>query len=229
MENSDDVCDRDESVPGSSSPARNSQYRLFGRQSTIHHCMGGGLAADVLLWKRRQVSFGVIVVATVAWIIFERSGLPFLSICSDVLLLVIVILFLKANFAVYRNRPLPELPELVLSEDMVTNAAVSFRVKINSLLLMAHDITLGKDFRLFFKVVICLWLLSVVGSYFSFFTLAYIGTLLSITIPALYSKHKAPVDKCFGLLHRKFSQHYKIVDENFISKLPRSLSKNKDT
>lgn len=50
------------------------------------------------------------------------------------------------------SRQLPELPELVLSEEMVNNAAASFRVKINSLLLMAHDITLGKDFRLFFKV-----------------------------------------------------------------------------
>lgn len=47
---------------------------------------------------------------------------------------------------------MPELPELVLSEEMVNNAAASFRVKINNLLLMAHDITLGKDFRLFFKV-----------------------------------------------------------------------------
>lgn len=134
-------------------------------------------AADVLLWRRRHVSFGIIVVATVAWVIFERSGLSFLSICSDVFLLLIISLFIHANYAVLRNRyehhtlllmvtlkplllitfsfpsrPLPELSELVFSEEMVTNVAASFRVKINSLLLMAHDITLGKDFRLFFQV-----------------------------------------------------------------------------
>lgn len=39
-----------------------------------------------------------------------------------------------------------------MSEEMVNNAAASFRVKINNVLLMAHDITLGKDFRVFFKV-----------------------------------------------------------------------------
>lgn len=50
------------------------------------------------------------------------------------------------------HRPLQELPELVLSEEMVNNAAASFRVKVNYMLLMAHDITLGKDFRLFFVV-----------------------------------------------------------------------------
>jgi len=50
------------------------------------------------------------------------------------------------------SRQLQTLPELVLSEEMVNNAAASFRVKINNVLHMAHDITLGKDFRLFFKV-----------------------------------------------------------------------------
>lgn len=49
-------------------------------------------------------------------------------------------------------RPLQTLPELVLTEEMINNAAASFRVKVNYMLLMAHDITLGKDFRLFFKV-----------------------------------------------------------------------------
>ncbi|XP_048140412.1 reticulon-like protein B16 isoform X1 [Rhodamnia argentea] len=243
MENSADVCDREEASAASSSsltPA-GSDYRLFGRQSTIHQCMGGGIAADVLLWRRRHLSFGIIIVATVAWVIFERSGLSFLSICSDVLLLLIISLFIHANYAVFRNRPLPELSELVFSEEMVTNAAASFRVKINSLLLMAHDITLGKDFRLFFQVVVCLWLISAIGSSFSFFTLAYIdwlisgvslklviGTIISITVPALYSRFEKHVDRFCGMLHRNFSRHYKVVDESFISKLPRSLSKDKN-
>lgn len=52
----------------------------------------------------------------------------------------------------FLERQLKPLPELVLSEEMVNNAAASFRVKVNNMLLMAHDITLGKDFRLFFKV-----------------------------------------------------------------------------
>lgn len=50
------------------------------------------------------------------------------------------------------SRQPPALPELVVSEEMVNNAAASLRVKINNVLLMAHDITLGKDFRIFFKV-----------------------------------------------------------------------------
>lgn len=35
---------------------------------------------------------------------------------------------------------------------MVNTAAASFRAKVNYMLLMAHDITHGKDFKLFFMV-----------------------------------------------------------------------------
>lgn len=237
MDNSVDSCDivdRDGDAAATSSSSTSAGagaggFKLLNRHGTVHQFMGGGRTADVLLWKRRRVSFGVIVVATVAWLIFERSGLPFLSVCSDVLLLLIVLMFIRANYAAYRNRQLESLTELEVSEEMVNNAAASFRVKINYLLLMAHDITVGKDFRLFFQVVACLWLLSAIGSYFSFFTLAYIGTLLSITVPALYSRFEARVDRYCGMIHKSISHHYKVVDENVISRIPRSLSKDKDT
>ncbi|ESR49151.1 reticulon-like protein B16 [Citrus sinensis] len=237
MDNSADSCDivdRDGDAAATSSSSTSAPaagaggFKLLNRHGTVHQFMGGGRTADVLLWKRRRVSFGVIVVATVAWLIFERSGLPFLSVCSDVLLLLIVLMFFRANFAAFRNnRQLESLPELEVSEEMVNNAAASFRVKINYLLLMAHDITVGKDFRLFFQVVAYLWLLSAIGSYFSFFTLAYIGTLLSITVPALYSRFEARVDRYCGMIHKSISQHYKVVDENVISRIPRTLSKDK--
>ncbi|CAA2935303.1 reticulon B16 [Olea europaea subsp. europaea] len=170
------------------------------------------------MWRWRHVSSGIIIVATVAWVLIERSGLSFLSLCSDILLSLIVLLFLQANYAVFRKRQLQTLPELVLSEEMVNNAAASFRVKVNYMLLMAHDITLGKDFRHFFLVVIALWLLSIIGSLISFFTLLYIGIVISITVPALYNKFEDCVDRYAGLIRQKFSKHYKIVDERVISR-----------
>ncbi|KAE8733155.1 Reticulon-like protein B16 [Hibiscus syriacus] len=219
---------RNQTITSTSSTTSSDDYRLFGRQGSLHQFLGGGKAADILLWEQWSVSVGVIVVATVAWLIFERSGLPFLSICSDVLLILIVVLFFRSNYAAYRDGQPQTLPELELSEEMVTNAAASFRVKINNVLLMAHEITLVKDFRIIFKVVICLWLLSTIGSYCSFFTLASIGTILSVTLPAVYSKYEEQVDKYCGMIQRKFSQQYKIVDDSVTNRIPRSLSKDKD-
>ncbi|KAL8210781.1 hypothetical protein R6Q57_005218 [Mikania cordata] len=220
MKDSHDVCDHVERDNSTCSASTSSGYRLFDRRSTIHQLMGGGKAADVLLWKRRRISLGIIVIATVAWLIFERSGLSFLTICSNVLLFLIVLRFLHANYASLRDKQILALPELVLSEEMVNYAAATFRIKVNYILLIAHDITLGKDFRLFFMVVGFLWVLSVLGSLISFFTLAYIGTILSVTLPALYNKYEEQVVGCAGTIHRSFSRHYKIVDENVMNRIP---------
>ncbi|KAI4306938.1 hypothetical protein L6164_030176 [Bauhinia variegata] len=216
-------------LTSTSSGSGESGHRLSGRQAAIHQCMGGGKFADVLLWKQWHISFGAIVVATVLWLLLERTSLPFLSICSDVLLILIIISFLHANYATLRNKQPLTLPELVLSEEMVHSTAASLRVKINYLLLIAHDITLGKDFRAFFKVVVGVWLLSVIGSFFSFFTLAYMGTLVLIGFPALYSKYGDDVSKCCGVIHRQFSKHYRIVDKSVFSRLPRNIGKDKDS
>lgn len=59
--------------------------------------------------------------------------------------------------------------------------------------------------------------------------MVWTGTILSVTIPALYSKYQRKVDKCCGLIHRQLSHQYKLVDENVISKLSWSLSKDKDS
>lgn len=54
------------------------------------------------------------------------------------------------------------------------------------------------------------------------------GTIVSITIPALYNKYEVHVDRYAGLVHQKFTKHYRVVDENVIRRLPRRFSKNKD-
>ncbi|CAI9779241.1 unnamed protein product [Fraxinus pennsylvanica] len=49
-----------------------SSDRLFNRQRTIHQILGGGL--DVMLWRQRNLTVGILVVALAAWVVFERSG-----------------------------------------------------------------------------------------------------------------------------------------------------------
>ncbi|KMS98661.1 hypothetical protein BVRB_3g069730 isoform A [Beta vulgaris subsp. vulgaris] len=34
--------------------------RLFGRQEPVHKVLGGGNSADVLLWRNKKISAGVI-------------------------------------------------------------------------------------------------------------------------------------------------------------------------
>ncbi|KAM0877603.1 hypothetical protein ACQ4PT_035383 [Festuca glaucescens] len=133
-------------IDGSADPCSSA-----GRLS-VHQIVGGGKAADIILWKCRRATVGLIFGATIAWWLFEKSELSFLTICCDVLLILILVQFLWVKISGLLNKQPRPLPELVLSEEMVNNAAALFRVKVNNMLMIAHDITLGKDFRLFFQV-----------------------------------------------------------------------------
>jgi hypothetical protein len=50
------------------------------------------------------------------------------------------------------HRALPPLPELSLSEEFVISTANSVCLELNKALAIAHDVALGKDFKLFLKV-----------------------------------------------------------------------------
>ncbi|KAA8516333.1 hypothetical protein F0562_016626 [Nyssa sinensis] len=78
--------------------------RLFNRQRTVHQILGGGLVADMMLWRQKNVTVGILVVTLAAWVVFERSGYTLLSLVSSVLLLLVAILFLWAKSAAILNR-----------------------------------------------------------------------------------------------------------------------------
>jgi hypothetical protein len=56
---------------------------------------------------------------------------------------------------------------------MVNEAATFIRLRVNTLLSVSHDIALGKDSRLFFKVAAYLWLIYFLGGLTDFITLGY--------------------------------------------------------
>ncbi|CAA2956308.1 reticulon B12 [Olea europaea subsp. europaea] len=61
-----------------------SSDRLFNRQRTIHQILGGDLVADVMLWRQKNLTVGILVVILAAWVVFERSGYTLLSLTSSV-------------------------------------------------------------------------------------------------------------------------------------------------
>ncbi|KAH7855148.1 hypothetical protein Vadar_021768 [Vaccinium darrowii] len=201
------------------------------RNSSGESSSTSGKSANVVLWKRWQVSCGTIVVATVAWLLVEcqlccfQKRVDSFILCNSSDSNFLIILLQKSLIVVFSlHRKLQKLPKLILSEEMVNNAAASFRIKVNHALLMAHDITFGKDFKLFFKVVVCLWLLSGIAYTVSFFTLAYVGIILSVTVPVLYNKYQEHVDLFTGLIRQSVWKHYNLVDESVIGRIRRSVA-----
>ncbi|KAK0585070.1 hypothetical protein LWI29_023035 [Acer saccharum] len=204
-----------------------SSDRLFNRQRTIHDVLGGGLVADVILWRRKNLTVGILLVTLAAWLVFERSGYTLLSLVSSVLLLLCAILFLWAKSAAILNRPAPPLPELHLSEEMANEVTAFVRTHVNDLLSAFQDIALGRNSSLFFKVALCLWLISFVGGLTDFLTLGYTSLVIVLTLPAFYERYEDHVDKYTIMGYRKLKQLYVKFNEQFVNRVRKWILETK--
>jgi hypothetical protein len=181
----------------------------------------------MLLWRKKHLSVSLLVGATLAWILLEKTGYTVLSIVSNVTLFLVVILFVWSNVAALLNRAPPPLPELSLSEDFVLSTASSVRLELNKALAIAHDVALGRDFKLFLKVIAVLWIVSTVASWFNLLTLIYICIVLALTVPFIYDKYEDVIDHHANRISEQAQAHYKKLDENVFSKIPKAPVKEK--
>nr|AEV41115.1 putative reticulon [Oryza officinalis] len=183
---------------------------------SLHALLGGGAVADVLLWRRRNVSAAAVAGATAVWFLFERAGYSFPSVMANALLLLVAILFFWAKSASLLNRPLPPLPKLEVSDVVVEKAADRALVWINRVLAVGHDIAIKRDRSVFIKVILTLWAVSYIGMLFNFLTLIYI-------VPPLYEKYQDHVDEKIGIAHSVLSRHL----DTIISKTGESTKQKK--
>ncbi|CAI9760615.1 unnamed protein product [Fraxinus pennsylvanica] len=196
-----------------------SSDRLFSRQRTVHQILGGGLAADVILWRQKNLTAGILVVTLAAWVVFEISGYTLLSLSSSVFLLLFTILFLWAKSAAILNRPSPPIPHLHISEEVINEAATLIRYHINALLSIFEDIALGRDSEMFIKVALSLLLISVIGGVTDFLTLGYTSLFIVLTVPALYERYEDCIDTYALKSYRKLQLLYIRFDAVCISKV----------
>ncbi|KAL2502619.1 Reticulon-like protein B12 [Forsythia ovata] len=196
-----------------------SSDRLFSRQRTVHQILGGGLVADVMLWRQKNLTAGILVVTLAAWVVFEVSGYTLVSLSSSVFLLLFTVLFLWAKSAAILNRPAPPLPHLHLSEEVINEAATLIRNHINVFLSVFEDIALGRDSKMFIKVALSLLLMSVIGSVTDFLTLGYASLFIVLTVPALYERYEDHIDTYSLKSYRKLQQLYTRIDAVCINKV----------
>ncbi|KAK6152504.1 hypothetical protein DH2020_015139 [Rehmannia glutinosa] len=206
-----------------------SSDRLFNGQRSLHQILGGNFAvADVMLWRRKDLTLGILVVTLGAWVMFEISGYTLLSFGSSVFLLLFTILFLWAKSAAILNRPAPSLPHFHLSEKTANEVATFICNHVNAFLSVCEDIALGRDSRMFIKVAIGLLMISLIGSLTNFLTLGYISLVMVLTVPALYERYENHIDSYALMGYRKLQLLYVRCDQVCISKVHKwTLEKGK--
>lgn len=183
--------------------------KLLGRQNTIHGVFGGGkceyffphrsnlytnsltryfnfhfhLAADVILWRNKKISSGIMVAATAIWVLFELLEYHFLTLACFSLVIGMVIQFVWTNASYLMNRyivsylldfmnaflclvylqlyliesnsPSSSVPRLVLPRDMFANVGACLDTEVNRFLCFLQDVTSGKDLKHF--VFVCFY------------------------------------------------------------------------
>lgn len=204
-----------------------SSVKLFNRQRTVHQILGGGVVADVMLWRRKDVTMGILMITLAAWVMFEISGYTLLSFTSNVLLLLFTILFLWAKSAAILNRSAPPLPHFHLSEETADEASTFLRDHLNTMLSVSEDIALGRDTKLFVRVALVLLTISVIGSLTSFLVLGYISLVLLLSVPAVYERYETQIDACAVMGCRNVQQLYVKLDQDYISKIHKWILEKK--
>ncbi|PKI48336.1 reticulon-like protein B9 isoform X2 [Punica granatum] len=123
----------------------------------------------------------------------------------------------------------PNIPKLILEGSMFNEIARTFHARFNQFLAKLLDIACGRDVVLFALAIFVLYILSVIGSCFSFLNLLYLGFLCMQTLPFLYDRYEEEVDHLVGRMAREVKRLYRRFDKQFLNKIPRGPVKEKKT
>ncbi|KAJ0932669.1 hypothetical protein HanPSC8_Chr04g0176281 [Helianthus annuus] len=215
----DDDVRKPHDAPSLSSSLKSKSNRLFGREKPVHQVFGGGIPADVILWRNKKISASVLAGATVIWVLFELLEYHLVTLLCHISILVFAILFLWSSASKIINKSPPPIPEVRIPEDTVLQFASALRIEINNFLQMLRGIASGRDLKKFLAVIAGLWVLSIVGSWCNFLTLFYMSFVVLHTVPVLYEKYEDEVDAFAEKAMIELKKQYAVFDDKVVSKI----------
>ncbi|KAL9670178.1 hypothetical protein QQ045_007729 [Rhodiola kirilowii] len=156
-----DSSDSDDDKPSDSS-VKDKIWRLFGRESDVHKCLGGGKPADIFLWRDKKASGSVLGGITAIYVLFELLEYHLLTLVCHLAILALAVSFLWSNASTFITKSPPKIPKVQIPEEPIVEAAEFVRFEVNRGLTLLRDIALGKDLKKFLGVcylLLCTWLL----------------------------------------------------------------------
>ncbi|CAM8997146.1 unnamed protein product [Rhodiola kirilowii] len=221
-----DSSDSDDDKPSDSS-VKDKIWRLFGRESDVHKCLGGGKPADIFLWRDKKASGSVLGGITAIYVLFELLEYHLLTLVCHLAILALAVSFLWSNASTLITKSPPKIPKVQIPEEPIVEAAEFVRFEVNRGLTLLRDIALGKDLKKFLGVIAGLWIISTLGSCLNFLSLFYISFVLLFTVPVIYEKYEDKVDHYAEKAMHEIKKQYAIFDAKVLSKLPKAVLKYK--
>ncbi|KAE9589083.1 hypothetical protein Lal_00000258 [Lupinus albus] len=195
-------------------------YRLFGRQHPIHKVFGGGKPADIFLWRNKRSSGIALGAGTALWLFFEMLEYHLITLVCHLLIVSLAALFLWSNASVFIHKSPLHIPHIAIPEECVVEIASALTIEINRAFVVLRDIGTGRDLKKFLSVIGGLWFISVIGNWFNFLTLFYLGFVSLFTLPLLYEKYEDQVDAFGEKAMIEIKKQYAVFDAKVLSQIP---------
>ncbi|XP_061353256.1 reticulon-like protein B9 [Gastrolobium bilobum] len=195
--------------------------KLFEHEKPIHEILGGGKVADMLLWRNRNVSAALLLGITVIWFLFEIAEYNFVTLFCHISITTMLVLFIWTTAADILKWNGPQIPEIILQDSFFKDLASILHRRFNQLLPMFLHISRGKDLPHFLLIIVSLYIVSVIGTCFSFVNLLYIGFLCMLTLPILYDRYEEEINNMVGDIILVLRKSYRKFDKKYLNKIPR--------
>ncbi|KAG5233596.1 reticulon protein [Salix suchowensis] len=168
----------------------------------------------------KNISARILAIVTVIWFLFECLGYHLLTFVCHSLTLSLATVFLWSNLASYINVSPPKLPDVILPDELFVSFLLLLRSIINRAFTPFQEVASGKDLKKFLKVIVVLWVLSVIGSWFSFLTFLYPLFLMLMTLPKLYERNEDAVDIYAAKWWFEVMKQFAVLNEYVLKKIP---------
>ncbi|CAI8597084.1 unnamed protein product [Vicia faba] len=189
--------------------------RIFARKLPLHIVLGSGIVADIILWRKKEITASILAGVTFIWFIFKRMEYTLLSFICDSLIILLAMLFLWTHLTSFIDMSPPKLSALILPEGLLVNTAISMTKKLNRQLITFGLLASGRDFKKFLKVTWTLGVVSVLGTWFTASTIFYIATVTLMTVPAVYERNQEIIDiiseKALIELNNQYAEVMKMI------------------
>ncbi|KAK4256562.1 hypothetical protein QN277_006269 [Acacia crassicarpa] len=201
--------------------------KLFQHERPLHEVLGGGKVADVLLWRNKNVSAALLLGVTAIWFLFEVVEYNFVTLLCHISITTMLLLFIWSTLADILKWSGPQIPDIILQDSFFQNLASIIHRRFNHFIQTLLYISYGKDLPRFFLIVVSLYILSVIGAYFKFVNLLYIGCLCVQTLPFVYERYEQEIDNLVGDVILDLRKKYIQFEKRYLNKIPRGPVKEK--
>ncbi|KAJ1398330.1 Reticulon [Sesbania bispinosa] len=178
---------------------------------------------EILLWDDKTLTAAVLAGFSIIWFLFEVAEYHFVTLMCHILIATMLILFVWYKAAGLITWNPPSIHDLEIPETTFR----FFCEKLSWFLRKFYDISTGKDLKLFFMTITCLWIMSAIGTYFNTLNLLYIMFLCLVTLPIVYERYEYEVDYLASKGNQDVKRLFKTLDSKFLKKIPRGPLKEK--